>query len=436
MLSQWFDPEPGPAAVPGVLARAFVKGGHQVRALTAFPNYPEGKVYDGYRQRPRRTERMKDITITRVPVIPSHNRSVLGRVANYASFAVSATTFGAGALHDTDAIWVYNSPVTVALPLLAHSGLGRKPYFLHVQDLWPDSLIESGMLPRRWTGRGAEAVISRIVRLMERHAAVIGVISPSVRDLILERDSRLDPDRIVYVPNPTDESLFVPLGSKDDEVPDVPWSGRFTVMYAGAIGDVQGLDTVLDAASLLPPNEEIQIGFVGDGIARARLEAQARERRLSNVWFVGRVPKERVPLFMKTAHVHLVSLGKSKFLRHTTPSKIPSLFASAVPVIGQIAGDGAEMIEASGAGVVTKPGDARSLADAILFMAHRSQEALEERGRAGREFYERQLSADVVVGRILDAIAGRVRTTDVPTMNLSTTPRQEQQRNLDKEQTR
>lgn len=409
ILSQWFDPEPGPAAIPGVFAKEFVRLGHEVSVLTGYPNYPQGELYAGYRQRIRERSAEDGVTLNRVPLYPNHSSSSIGRIANYASFAASAATLGAGALKDVEAMWVYNSPVTVSLPLMTHSRRGRIPYFLHVQDLWPDSLIESGMFPQGRIGKVAAAVVRRIVKSTEDHAAAVGVISPSVRKLILERNPDLDPAKIIYVPNPTDEHLFRPVASIRGNGPDARKSDVFTVMYVGAIGEVQGLDTVIEVATRLLSHSEIRFSFVGDGISRARLEELARNRRLTNVEFLGRISKERVPEELATGDVQLVSLAESAFLRYTTPSKIASLLASEVPIIGQIAGDGATMLRDSGAALVVAPGDADALTDAVLAMAKMSPQERQSMAVRGRNYYNSNLSAQVAASRVVTALKGSTR---------------------------
>lgn len=404
ILSQWFDPETGPAAIPGIFAREFVRAGHQTSVLTGFPNYPDGRVYDGYRQRIRSRSSCHGVDITRVPLIPSHSGSKMGRLSNYASFSMSATALGHSALRDADAIWVYNSPITISLPLLTHSRWGKKPYFLHVQDIWPDSLLESGMFPGGRVGQAAATAISTIVRLIERHSATIGVISPSVRELILERNPELDPAKIIYAPNPTDESIFFPRKRHGLVGAGAGARDEFTVMYIGAIGDVQGLDTVLGAAALLQSHPRIRIVFVGSGIARERLTRQAKDKGLKNVTFVGRVPKTEVPEWIASADVQLVSLGGSGFLTRTTPSKIPSLLASRVPIIAQIAGDGAQLIRDAGAGVVTTPGSAEELAEAIAALSSAPESALTSYADHGHRYYVQHLSATISAKKILTAL--------------------------------
>lgn len=407
ILSQWFDPEPGGAAIPGVYAREFVRAGHKVSVLTGFPNYPSGQIYPGYIQQARSVTTVDGYALTRVPLYPSHDGLPLARLANYVSFAAAATAFGRPALKDVEGIWVYNSPITVSLPLLLHSRWGRTPYFLQVQDLWPDSLIDSGMFPGGVIGNVTSTIVSAIVRLTENRAGIVGVSSPGARDLLLERNPRLDPERVVSAPNPTDERLFRPLDTLPPEsVPKFPWHGNFTVMYVGAVGYVQGLESVLDAAVILRSHDHIKIVIVGDGIAKPGLEERATSQRLDNVTFVGRIEKALVPSYMATADVQLVSLAERKFLRYTTPSKIASLLASRVPIIGQLSGDGATLIEDSGAGLVASPGDAESLAAAILQMADMSAQDRQRMAVRGRAYYDSNLSAQVAANKIVEALRG------------------------------
>ncbi|TFD16300.1 glycosyltransferase family 4 protein [Cryobacterium sp. TMT4-10] len=406
VLSQWFDPEPGGGAIPGIYSREFVAAGHEVSVLTGFPNYPSGRIYPGYPQRLRTVTREAGYSLTRVPLYPSHNSSSLGRIANYATFAASATLLSHSALKNVDGIWVYNSPITVSLPLLAHSRWGRTPYFLQVQDLWPDSLIDSGMFPGGLIGKAASTMLSGLVRLMEDRAGFVGVSSPGARDLLLDRNPRLDPQRVVNAPNPTDESVFYPLSElSPSQIPDVPWRDRFTVMYAGAVGDVQGLESLIDAAAIIRSHGDINIVVVGDGIARPKLEARVAALGLKNVDFVGRVDKQLVPGYMATAQVQLVSLAERKFLKYTMPSKITSLLASCVPIIGQISGDGAQLIQESGAGLIAEPGSAESLAAKILEMASLSDSQRGDMAKLGRFYYEENLSSAVLAANVTRAFS-------------------------------
>ena len=125
-LTQWFDPEPG--AVRGLpLAKWFLDRGHEVEVITGIPNYPGGKVYDGYRIRFRQRETMDGVPIIRVPLYPSHDQSALRRVANYLSFALAAATIGAFSAKRADVCFAVSPPPTLGLPALVLKYFRRIP---------------------------------------------------------------------------------------------------------------------------------------------------------------------------------------------------------------------------------------------------------------------------------------------------------------------
>jgi len=238
---------------------------------------------------------------------------------------------------------------------------------------------------------------------MERHAAAIGIISPSVRELILERNPDVDPDRIVFAPNPANEELFRPRGGSRRRDAAEP----FTILYAGAMGDVQGLETVIEAVdSLVRSGVAVRLDLAGDGIARVRLESLVAERGMTGIRFLGRVPQQRVPDLMGEADAHLVSLADSPFLRRTMPSKIPSLLASQVPILGVIAGDGAEVLRDSGAAVLADPGNRDSVMSAIRSLTATSSSDLSVFGENGRRNYESRFAAEASARTIIRALEG------------------------------
>jgi glycosyltransferase involved in cell wall biosynthesis len=264
------------------------------------------------------------------------------------------------------------------------------------------------MFPGGALGNIVAAGIRRVVKATENRSTVIGVISPSVRELILSRNPGLPPSKIVYVPNPADESHFTPAsllrqprtGARAD---------RFELLYLGAMGAVQGLDTLLRAARILLSEPRIRISLIGDGIAKQKLESDARAMKLTNVSFLPRIGKDAVPAAIAAADANLVSLASSEFLEYTTPSKIGSLLASEVPIIGHIAGDGAKLLRSSGSAIMATPGDAEGLAAAISELAAKTDDERQQMASSGLRYYQANLSASVAAGKVVDALKGSTK---------------------------
>ena len=387
LVSQWYDPEVGSAAVPGTIARALHGRGHDVSVLTGFPNYPTGELYPGYRIRPYRRDVLGGLTVHRAPLYASHDEQPVRRALNYLSFAGAASAVGLAKLRDRQAMLVYWSPATAAIPAMALRRLAGVPYVLLIQDMWPQSVTESGFLSSE-RARHVTAALHRFCDRAYRGASSIAVISPGMADLVAARG--IDPRRIETIPNWVDEKLFHPgepaafTAAFDDD--------RFTVMFAGNLGEMQGLDVVTEAATLLRTRDDIGFVLVGDGVARRGLEAAVEERGLTNVRFVPPQSVDRMADVLSSADVQLVSLKDTPLLRVTMPSKIQATLASGRPVIGAVAGDAAFTINQSGAGITVPPGDPGALAEAVVRMRDSTPESLRAKGRAGREYYLRELS--------------------------------------------
>jgi len=384
MLTQWFDPEP---SFKGLLfAKALQGRGHSVQVLTGFPNYPGGKVYPGYRIRPWQREVMDGIPVLRVALFPSHSRSKLGRILNYLSFALSASVLGPLLVKQADVVYVYHPPATIGLPAMVLKCIRRMPFVYDVQDLWPDTLATTGMVPY--------GVILRIVGWYCQHiyrtAARIVVLSPGFKTALMQRG--VADSKVSIIPN-----WCHPASGQQSE--DLA-SGCFVVLFAGNMGLAQGLDTVLDAArELIARRPTIRFAFVGSGLDEDRLRLRANTEGLSNVLFLGRRPASQMGPLLARADALLVHLIDNPLFRITIPSKTQAYLAAGKPLLMGALGDAANIVQAAGAGLCFQPGNASRLAWAVETMYDMPALERQEMGAAGQRYYEKKLSLPVGVGR-------------------------------------
>jgi glycosyltransferase involved in cell wall biosynthesis len=398
MVSQFYDPEGGSAAVPGAIARALVARGHDVNVLTGFPNYPSGQVAPGYRIRPYQFEERDGVSVHRVPLMPSHDRSVVRRSTNYLSFAISAAIRPL-LLRKADVWLVYSSPATAALPAMIARTLFGRPYVLLVQDLWPDSVVGSGFVQSGRALRVMVGLLDRFCRASYALSSAVAVTSPGMAEVLGERG--VPAAKLTVVPNWVDEALFRPLESPADRPVELD---GFVVMYGGNLGDLQGLDTAIEAMALLRDLPDLRLAFVGSGIAEERLrQAAAGDDRIV---FLGQQPADRMSDLMAWSDVQLVSLKDLPLFRSTVPSKLQSVLAAGRPVLAALAGDARELVENSGAGLAVPPEDPAALAAAVRSLYALPVAEREALGRRGREHYVNFLSEEV--GRIaLEDLLGR-----------------------------
>lgn len=400
LLSQWYDPEPGGGALPAVLAHGLADRHHDVKVLTAFPNYPYGEVYPGYRQAWRHVERPRDgVTVRRAPLYTSHDANAATRAANYLSFGVSAGVHALSYLADRDALWVYNSPApvgAVARQLAKRRGV---PFLLHVMDLWPDSVLDSGMLSSGALNTVADRVLTGVLDRTYRSASLVGVTSPGQRELLATRG--VPADKVIHLPVWANEAVFFPRTARRELLPEAARGADVVLMYAGAMGHVQRLDTAVRAVAAVGP--AVHLVMVGTGVAEPSLRALAAELSASNVHFTGPQPPSAMGDLSAAADLHLVALDDTPLWRVTMPSKIQTVMALGRPIVGTCAGDAAAVIAAAEAGVTVLPGDDAGLASALRAVAGNATQ-LATWGAAARRYYEAEFSQDAAIRRVEAAL--------------------------------
>lgn len=390
MLTQWFDPEPTFKGL--AFAKELVRLGHEVEVLTGFPNYPGGKLYDGYKVRLLQRENIEGISVLRVPLYPSHDGSALKRIANYISFALSAAFLGALLVKPADIMYVYHPPATVGFAASIISLVRRIPFVYDIQDLWPDTLAATGML----NNLGILRLVDSGCRFIYRKTAKIVVLSPGFKEMLVTRGVPAKKIEVIY--NWCDEENIQRVKTTTGLDEKLGLAGRFNIVFAGTMGKAQALDAVLDAAKIIGISQpKVQFVFVGGGIEVERLKKKKEDMGLSNVLYLPRMSMQEIGSVLTLADVLLVHLRDDPLFKITIPSKIQAYMAAGRPILMAIQGDAANLVEKSKAGLACLPEDAPSIAAAIERFCSMSRQELDEMGERGRKFYETELSLAVGV---------------------------------------
>lgn len=390
LINNLFQPEPN--HLKGLaFAKALARRGHEVEVLTGFPNYPGGRVYPGYRVRWTARETMEGIPVTRVAMFASHDRSGARRILSYGSIGISQALHALALGRRFDLCHVYLGPITLLWPALVLRRLRGTRIVADVQDLWPESVTDSGMLRSRAAAHLLEAVCRRSHAAADRLIA----LSPGYRRALEAQG--VPAGRIDVVYNWCDEAALGQAG--EPRVASAP-GGPLRVLYAGNLGKLQGLDTVLDAAARLAGRSGATIHLLGDGVDAERLRRRAEDERLGNVTFGGRVPAAEASAHLRAADLLLVHLLPTPLTRIGIPQKVQAYLAAGRPVLLAGEGDAAELVQRSGGGVVCPPGDPAALAEAIRGVEAMSPRARAELGAAGRRFYREELAFERGVDRI------------------------------------
>lgn len=398
LLTQWYDPEPGPAALPGVLARGLRDRGHDVSVLTGFPNYPTGKLHTGYRQRRNYAEIEDGITVHRAPLFVSHDGNPLRRISNYISFGASAASQAGKFFDGLDAVWVNYSPITVAVPLWIGQCQYHTPAVIEVGDLWPDTVFASGMLPENILTTGVSKFADWWCDRLYSSGEKVVYISPGVGEVLRSRG--VAEAKLRYAPKWADENVFDASGNQEKSRSSLGISAEARVLlYAGALGEAQGLQTLIEACDAVDdPNFTCVIA--GSGIAEQKLREIAESSDKQNVRFIGRISQEGMTDLVAAANFCYIGLQPHPLSPITMPSKTQAILASGKPILAAAEGDVARLVADNGLGLTADPSNPATIAiaiDRICAMRPREIEALGDRAR---QFYHHNFSVDLGVSRI------------------------------------
>lgn len=396
ILSQHFWPE---SFRINEVATSLVEAGCQVTVLTGNPNYPDGDVFPGYVAYKIGREQHDGYEILRVPLIPRKRGSAMRLVANYISFIVCASALGPWLLRGqrVDAIFVYGtSPILQAIAGIVLKRWKRAVLVTWVQDLWPESLQATGFV----TNRHALRLVDALVRWIYRQCDLLLVQSRSFIPLVRAKSGDTP---VEYHPNPG-ERAFDSRGATDG--PAITLSPGFNVVLAGNLGTVQSLETIVAAAELLRAFDDVRFVLVGSGARADWIRGEAVTRKLSNIVLVGRFGPESMPEILSQASALLVSLIRNPIMSTTVPSKLQTYFAAGRPIIASLDGEGARVVDESGAGISCAAEDAGALANAVLALRAKPPSELGAMALAGRDYYVRNFDPATLAGKLALTLQG------------------------------
>jgi len=397
VVSQYFWPED--FRINDLVCELVLRG-HEVRVLTGVPNYPAGKVFSEYRARPDQYKAYAGAEVCRVPMLVRGTGSAR-LVLNYLSFVVGACLWGPWRLRgwSPEVVFVYEpSPITVGIPALLIAAFKKAPVVFWVLDLWPETLSAIGVIrsPRllKW--------VAHLVRFIYNRCALVLGQSRSFLHSIARYCS--DKTKVRYFPSWAEDLYADGEVQPAPEIPAAP--GTFNILFAGNIGDAQDMPAVLEAAHMLRNEPHVRWIILGGGRRLEWVHAEVQRRGLqSQVLLPGRFPVDRMPSFFAHADALLVSLKQDPVFSLTIPGKVQSYLLSGIPVLGMLDGEGAQVIRDAGAGLTSRAGDSRGLADTVRTLLAMPQQQRSQLGMNGRSYAQREFGRAKLMDRLESLLA-------------------------------
>ncbi len=383
IISQYFYPE---TFRVNTLATELVKRGHKVTVLTGYPQYPQGKIYDGYGFDKPYEKEWNGVKIERIKMRP-RGKTPLGLLLNCYSFVAEGKKWVKKCNEKFDVVYVFEvSPVTVGLPAVAYKEKFGTPIFFNVQDLWPEN-VEIVL------GIHNKLIIGAINKIVDKIYLASDKILCSSNSFVENIANRGVPrDKLVFWPQFCTEPNF-----ENVTKPECYSDEYFNIVFTGNIGEAQGLDLLIDAAIKLK-DTNVRWFLVGDGRAKERLERRVMEEKLEViVSFVGKVSEEEANRYIHFADCAYLSFKKNKLFDMTLPAKLQSYMACGTPILAAAGGESACVVSEAKCGFVCEQSAdtiAKIINEKLLF--HKELHIMRHNAR---EYFQSNYNLDFVIGR-------------------------------------
>lgn len=344
-LTDNFPPEVNaPATRTFEHCREWARVGHDVTVITCFPNYPQGKVYPGYKNSLCKTEFMDGIKVVRVWSYMTANKGFIKRIIDFISFSV--TSFIAGLFRECDIIVATSPQFFTALSGRTLSFFKRKPWIMEVRDLWPDSIKAVGAMK--------ESVVLKYFSKEEKwcysSAKKIVVVTNSFKREIVKKG--IAEDKIFVIKNGANTELFRPREKSPELLKRLGLEGKRVLGYVGTLGMAHKIDFLIDCVKGL---DDYALMILGNGAEKENLQQKIERENIKNVVLLDTVPKNEVAEYIALQDAALVNLRRSSLFTTVIPSKIFETASMRIPILLGVDGEAREMVEEFGAGLFYEP---------------------------------------------------------------------------------
>lgn len=347
-LTDNFAPEfNAPASRTYAHCKEWVEQGAQVTVITGVPNFPKGKVFEGYKNRWKQEEYIDGIRVIRVWTYIAANEGFFKRTLDFISFMI--TSFWAGLFLKTDLIVATSPQFFTAISGRWLSFFKRKKWVMEVRDIWPESIKAVGAMNGNWIIRYFEYLEKRMYRSAYK---IVTVTDSFKRQLIKEH--AIPETKIGVFKNGIDTSLFRPIAKDSELLKELGLQNKFVIGYIGTHGMAHKLDFILRTAKEIK-DDQIHFLFLGTGAEKENLVKLKERLNLQNVTMLDSVPKNQVSKYISILDAGLVNLKKSDTFKSVIPSKIFELAAMHKPILLGVEGESKDLVETYGIGVCFEP---------------------------------------------------------------------------------
>ena len=370
-----------------------VEKGNEVEVLTGMPNYPKGKYSEGYSIGGPYSEIYEGIKIRRVPIVPRGKNSSILLMLNYLSFMILGSISIIPLLFKKyDKVFMFEtSPITAAVPALIYSKMRKVPSYIYVQDVWPEVFYT--IVPIK--NDKLKKIFKKICTSIYNGFDKILISSRGFKNILCK--TGLSSNKIVYFPQWAEDIYRTNV--------DIEKNENFTVTFAGNIGKVQSVDTIVKAANLCRENKDVKWNIVGDGSEFENIKSLVKKYGLEDtVILTGRKPVSEMPVCYAMSDALIVTLRDEEILNATLPAKVQSYMAAGKPIITAVNGEGSEIVEKSGCGLAGKAEDYKQLYKNVMLLYNMTDVERVTMGERGRIYFEENFTKEKLLKQLINVM--------------------------------
>ena len=358
-----------------------------IRVITAIPNYPSGKFFNGYGLFKKRYEKKDNIIINRLFVIPRGNGGYIRIILNYVSYFISCfffTIYIAIFKKKYDIIFVHHtSPPLIIFHTLIYGLFHNTKNILWELDLWPETLNSLNILNSKIINNLIELTMKKLYNSFD----IILVGSYGFLDIIKSRFNK----SVHYFPNWANSNIEenIIVNCPKMNIPD----DHFKIMYTGNIGYSQNFDLIHELM-VLKKTEKIFWIFIGDGRFKTKFKKLIEKNNLSKYIFINSIESKFIPWYQNNSDCLLLSLDSKGIFKQTVPAKLQSYMCAGKPIFAIIEGEASNIIKESDCGFTCSPGDKNQISKKIQELIRLNKKDLIKFGKNARNYYNRKFHSN------------------------------------------
>ena len=379
-------------------ARRWVKAGHKVTLITGYYDIGGLQVNKAL----RRKQTIEGINVVVVGTKYSNKQSYIRRMISFMSFCLLSIYAGLRT-KNVDVIYASSTPLTVGIPAMVIKRARRVPFVFEVRDQWPEIPIKLGIIKNRFLIK----ILLWLEKTIYKSCSSIVALSPGQAEGI--KEVLADEKPIAVIPNSSDIEVFRPEIDGSAIRQRRGWKDKFILLHTGAMGKVNGLKFVIEAAEKLKDNNDIIFVLIGDGNQKLSLESEVKKRGLVNVEIVSSVPKRELSQFYAAADTGLVIIGNFPIIEHNSANKFFDSLSAGKAVLINYSGWQRKILEENEAGFGCDLCNLEQFVEKVHYLnSHRQQ--VKQMGQNARRIAVEKFNRDRLAKQVLEIISELKKT--------------------------